>query len=158
MDALVGVMCSVRTRRNAVVHVERLPVEILTWIFGLFQEFDPSAQGRSAALAYRRLWSHFLLESGPKWTEESLNRSRKCPIHLGSVSYAHDVPPYDSKQGILGWDPGALADARALEVLWGLHNVNRYDVELIFPWLSTKAVTMVPSIRALPFSEFALSA
>ncbi|TFY59984.1 hypothetical protein EVG20_g7593 [Dentipellis fragilis] len=100
MDAVARVMCSLRTRCNAVTHVNRLPPEVLAHIFGLLQELvplsDPRTQAetayewlqvtyvcrhwRSVVLGCPRLWSRVLLNFGSEWAEESMRRSRMVPV------------------------------------------------------------------------------
>ncbi|TFY72377.1 hypothetical protein EVG20_g629 [Dentipellis fragilis] len=109
MDAVSMVMCSLRTRFNAIAHVNRLPPEVLVHVFSLLQEEDPPRiiaeygkptrvffgwievtyicrQWRSTALGHASLWSNIPFSIGPQWTEESLRRSQAAPIFLAYSS------------------------------------------------------------------------
>ncbi|KAA1475995.1 hypothetical protein DENSPDRAFT_748347, partial [Dentipellis sp. KUC8613] len=102
MDAVVLVICSLRTRFNATAHVNRLPPEILARIFDFVQIIYPlrarkrgkkkgayvgwlrvsyvCRQWRSTALNHSHLWSNVDLGMGSQWPGIFLSRARSAPI------------------------------------------------------------------------------
>ncbi|TFY58185.1 hypothetical protein EVG20_g8247 [Dentipellis fragilis] len=101
IDAVGALLCSLRTRYNAVAPISRLPPEVLTTIFGILKKLDPPpntkpdgpgyhigwlrlthvcSQWRTVALHSPCLWTNVIFSLGSDWAEESLRRSRMTPI------------------------------------------------------------------------------
>ncbi|TFY58189.1 hypothetical protein EVG20_g8250 [Dentipellis fragilis] len=113
MDAVTLLLCSLRTRYNAVAHINRLSSEILAHIFSFLQKIDKPRevklnapgdqigwlrathicrQWRSAAIDHAYLWSNILVDLGRRWMEEFLHRSRMAPILFNDLETRRSDP------------------------------------------------------------------
>ncbi|KAA1475943.1 hypothetical protein DENSPDRAFT_842825 [Dentipellis sp. KUC8613] len=114
MEAVKLVMCSLRTRHNALAFVNRLPSEVLAqifeWVRKAYMDSSPHnsrrvpvakadiqwvdlthvcRQWRIVAINHPVLWSHIFI--GTKFTEEFLRRSHGA---LVTINYTTDFPAW----------------------------------------------------------------
>ncbi|KAF9047121.1 hypothetical protein BDZ89DRAFT_1058191 [Hymenopellis radicata] len=83
-----------KSRRNALTLISRLPVEVLCHIFILtsrestqsqcIQVSHVCTQWRNAALGCPALWSNLTFKSAPEWVHEMIKRSMEAPLIINA--------------------------------------------------------------------------